>query len=683
MPDVGGLAGKDSGWKPQLRGDPRGYNVRMASATPPRFRSRQQNLTRRSVGVVLGLMLALTLQAWGDTQSDRQAIARLVAAGKVDEAEFYCRERLSDSNLPLPARSALTLELMDVLSGRARREAGASAAAHFAAAERVAEDYTRVDTDSLLRFLVAFRQALLPRLAAESCSANESAEENLGKVRATIRRLEQLADNLDAELRQRRPRDSHEVGYLTERELRNLRDRVGLELGVTFLAQAEAYRNRSEDRLLAAGRATAEFEKLSPTALSSELWIDSRLKLIASLRMRSDWSACGAQVRILEGMRLSPAERTAITTELIRIAIARKDWERLTRLVARHPAEGPLGDEASLAALEAYLALANESRQSGQTTQATDWEQRAGQLIDKASAQYGKHWLWRAQRLWAHAGGAGGTPAQAAGTTLHLHAAEGLLQQQRWQAARLAYEGAAKSARDRGESDLLLQSMRALAGLDLRQAHAEIAAARLRAVALELPAEPAAAATHLMALKLMAGQRLASPDEATDSSDAAYVAALREHLVTWPATPFAAQVHLWLGRYLEHRGDHLQAVRELRQVADDSTAGLATAIDSERTSLLVLLARDKTAPMLAEADRSMARWQAIAAAARYRNSGPPGSRRGAGRGAAVAGSRRLDRLPVAVDPGCARPQRRCEAGSPDGSVPPGRMGAGLETSAGM
>ncbi len=582
-----------------------------------RFGGPQRGLAARSAWLGLAIMVMVPSFAGADLNADLQTIERLVAAGKFDEAEWTCREQLSDSNLPMADRNALTVALLDTLTIRAAGETGEVLATRLAAAEKVANDYLRFDGSSLLRFLVEFRAAGLPRLAAKARPAGISTEDDsLRNLRDSIRRLERLGDALDQELREHRRHDPNEAGYLTDRELRNLRDRVGLELGCTFLAQAELYDDRSEDRVLAAGRAAVEFERLSPTALSRELWFESRLKLIASLRLKSDWPACAQQLRPLQAMRLSPSERTAIANERIRIAIARNDWDRLTQLVAQQTTDAPLGEDGSLAAIEAYMALADEARQSAEEQQATDWERRAGQLIEKASGEYeySQQWLSQAQRLLASHGAeaTAETAEQGVETTFYLHAAEGLLRQHQWQAAKLAYEKAANAARDRGETERLLRAAKAVAGVELKQGEVAAAAEHLRRLALEIPTHPEAPAIHLMALKLKAGQvTLSDPTRSADEVEP-YARLLREHLTRWPSSPFASQVHLWLGRYLQQEGDHLHAVGELREVGTDKAARLAAAINDERISLLELLADDPSPATLNELDQSAARWRGIA-----------------------------------------------------------------------
>ncbi len=516
--------------------------------------------------MLIGVLLAFcTLPLLGQPSKfdsmvrQQKAIDRLVTARKFEAAEFLCREQLSDSSLPLEERSAFTVELIRVLVSRGREVTAEERETVFKQAVREVEQYLSRDKDSLQRYLVLFQDALIPRTLATlrrfelvRTSGSPADQEVLRLLRQTRKKLESLAEDLDAELHRFRRRDPGESGYLTAREMRQLRARVGLELGRTFAEQGSAYPAGSDDRILSGSQGAIELQRLSPTSLSPTLWLASRFSLLRCLRWKGDWPAIAKQLRTLRGTRLSRQAEMELQAELIRIAIARKDWPRLTELVAGagKSGEGAAASKYDTALVEGYLSLARRSRDGENNQSAVDWEERATQIVEQKKKLHSALWLRHVQALLASetvqvvAGSDDSRTNRISGSgRLQLHAAQGLIRKGEWQNALQALEFAAIAADGQSERDraLYAEIQRIAAGVEIKLARNSVAQKRLRALAMRDLKAPHAPSTHLIAIKL-----------AATSQSIEYESLLREHLSSWPESESRDLVLWWLGRFQEH-----------------------------------------------------------------------------------------------------------------------------------
>ena len=276
---------------------------------------------RRLPGMVRGfLLLAVCLGAprQGVAQGlpSQTRIDRYVADGQFDKAELLCREPLSDSGLPLTQRAGYTVELIRVLVEKGRKASPVQREEILKQATLEAASALRRDPDSLVRNLVRFQAALIPRYRARwqrfdppaSGSATRH-QQALMRLRETVLKLKALREDLSTELRQFGRRDPGEPGHLSRRELMQLRSRVELETGITYADQGEAFPAGSEDRMLAGLQGADVLTRLSPSSLSPEWWLVSRLELLRCLRIKGDWRRFVQEMQTLEGTRLSEQTR--------------------------------------------------------------------------------------------------------------------------------------------------------------------------------------------------------------------------------------------------------------------------------------------------------------------------------------------------------------------------------------
>lgn len=529
----------------------------------------------RFLSAVVLLTLGVTC-AVADFETDQAAIDRLVQQGKFDLAEMLCREQLQ-GQVELERRSAFTVELLRVLTEKARQSTMVDADVTFRQAEAVAKAYLNADKQSTQRWLVEFQLALLPRLRADlrqwQMGGVRGDALHLRYLRDSLKQLQSLAERLDAELRKTSGRSKPKMsrGSMSVKAMRELRGRIALELGKTYRAQAEAYPAGSNDRSLAASEGARVLERVAPTSITPEWWWRCRMERMACLRLQSDWKTLARRFEVMLADKMPRTGKAELRAEAIRISLARKNWSRVKSLVAEgvpsinlsDPAMRVAADDLSLAYIEAYLALATHSQESGDGTAARDYESRAAAAVD-ARPDASAYWTRRVESLLAR--GSRGTTGSPGGFPLTVRAARGLYRQGKLPEAAAAYQRAAEQALAAGDRNEAFSLTMNAAGLLIKAEQTAEAAAYLRERSLANADSPAAADAHLLAIKLVAPK---SVGESEDAEAKRYDRLLNEHLKWWPQGQTSDQVAWWRGKAREHAEKHSAALEDYLAISPE------------------------------------------------------------------------------------------------------------------
>ncbi|MEM7313767.1 MAG: hypothetical protein AAF497_11510 [Planctomycetota bacterium] len=536
---------------------------------------------------ILSFVLLAVPPLHADIARDQARIDKFLKRRDFDQAEFVCRERLSNSTIGKRERAAYTIELLRVFARKSEAVEREDRRVLFESADREVTKYLAYDRDSPQRLLVRFQAALLPRLKAvlrqydRPRSATAAADPAVLKdIRDANRQLRLLIKDVDDRLRRTKNRDPNDQERLSRKELTNLRARILLELGKTYQQQADAYPAGSDDRILAATESVQYLQKLSPASLSPQMWASSQLKLLASLRMKGDWESAAKLLRTLKVQSKSPSTKLLIHAELLRITHKRQEWKQLEKLLVSQPAdaaESTLAARAdwSLAVIESYLGLAGQSGGGAGTGSAKDWEGRATALLDERRDEFGAFWVRRVQSIMATAIDDGQSKGSAS-TRLLAHAAEGLFREGNLAEAIVAYEKAAAAAR---KEDDLVQSFelaRTAAGIRLKLGDRDGASQQFRQTALGYREYARAAETHLLAIKLAAS---AGSNESKRTT--AYAELLDEHLDAWPTSDVSDTAYIWRAQHLASKSEWLAAVRDYLMVRGESNK----AVDAVRSAM--------------------------------------------------------------------------------------------------
>jgi len=535
--------------------------------------------------------LAFVVPTFADIASDQAVIDRLLGQGKFDHAELLCREQLQ-GDVPIERRAAFTVELLRVLTEKARQSTMVDANKILRSAQTSGESYLKADSESTQRWLVEFQLALLPRLRGDlrqwQMGGVRGDSLHLQYLRDSRKQLQSLATRMDVQLRNSGgKKKSRRSAGLSDKAMRELRARVALELGKTYRAQAEAYPPDSADRSLAAAEGARVLDRVAPTAVTPDSWWRSRMEMMACLRLKSDWAASAKRFEVMLAGRMPAGGKAELRAEAIRIALARKNWSRVKSLVASgvpaldltKPDLRAAADDMGLAYVEAYLALATRAQQSGDTTAARDYETRAAAAVD-ARQDASAYWTRRVESLLARGAGSTG------GVSLTVRAARGLYRQGKLAEAASAYRRAAEQAILAGDrNEVVSLSMTAAAVLlELKQpAQVEEASRLLRAVSVKNADLPAAADAHLLAIKLVA------PRDNVAGNGEVYLELLNEHLRWWPKNTTgktADQVAWWRGKFHEHAGDHSAAWKDYQSISAEFQNSRPASVAALRMALL-------------------------------------------------------------------------------------------------
>ncbi len=538
------------------------------------------------------LKIGAPCRAYADMASDQAAIDRFIAEEKFDHAEMLCREQLQ-SDISVSRRAAFTVELLRVLTEKARQSTLQQAEQLFQDAHEVAKAYLEIDRASNLRWLVEFQMALLPRLHGDlrqwQAAGSRGDANHLGDLRATLKQLESLASRMDRAMRSSSRLKSQ--GGLSENALRELRGRVALEIGITYRMQAEAYAADGDDRLLAAAQGVKTLERISPTSMTLPWWWRSRIELLACLRLKSDYKTVKRQMEVLQAGKMPAHGKVELQAEAIRAALGQQDWESLKSLLATGAASLEVADpsarhaveEVTLAYVESFLALAAHAADTEDQQAARDYGKRAAAIVEECG-NASEYWTRRVEFLLA-------AEARNTGANFSLglaaRTARGLYREGRSDEAAAAYRQAADQALAAGEpAEALALTMTAASVLITKRTpsqpnHAPAKDVRtaitwLRQAATAQPGLPAAPNAHLLAIKLLAqlktvSETVSNPPDAPrdDATVALYRELLDEHLQKWPRASSADQVAWWRGRTRESSRDFAGAMTDYLKISAD------------------------------------------------------------------------------------------------------------------
>ena len=522
--------------------------------------------------IVAGYLLLGASCAFGDILTDQAAVDRYLQQGKFDLAEMLCREQLQ-GEATIEKRSAFTVELLRVLTEKARQSTMVEADAIFRNAKTAATTYLASDRESTQRWLVEFQMALLPRLRGDlrqwQMGGVRGDALHLQYLRDSLKQLHALAQRMDVGLRKSKGRASK--NGLSAKAMRELRGRVALEIGKTYRAQAEAYPTASNDRGLAAAEGVETLERISPTSMTPEWWWRSRMELLACLRLRSDWKAFDQRFEVMLADKMPRSGKMEMQAEAIRVALAKGNWSVAKSLVAEgvpsfrltDPAMRLAADDLSLAYIEAYLALATRAEETGDSVAARDYESRAGAAVD-ARKDASAYWARRVESLLAR--GSQGSTGSPGGFPLTVRAARGLYRQGKLPEAAAAYQRAAEQAGSTGDRREAFSLAMTAAGILVQSNESYTAAKQLRRLAVSNADLPAAPDAHLLAIKLVAPKS----DETADGKVVdrkQYGALLDEHVKWWPQSKTTDQVAWWRGRAREHAGQYAAALQDYLRVS--------------------------------------------------------------------------------------------------------------------
>ena len=230
-------------------------------------------------GCLLLCALVASRHVGADFADDRQYLAQLVAAGKLDQAELICREKLARQRTGGSDRAAYTCELLRVVTERARRRMMREEDPCGLPPRKSQPTTWTITPASPPAVLVQLQAALVELALPNSCwaaSSNALTEASKQLARNVGRRLKKLGAALDERMRD--ATCGPQSGRLSQPKTAARHPRVdpSATARALMLLAETATDGLRDARLLSTAAARCKLEKISPGDLSPAAWWRSR-----------------------------------------------------------------------------------------------------------------------------------------------------------------------------------------------------------------------------------------------------------------------------------------------------------------------------------------------------------------------------------------------------------------------
>ncbi len=521
--------------------------------------------------------LLLFIQASGafaaEGSSDQRFLAGLRQRGLYRLAETYCRDHLDPLKHPGLSdrrRAELVIELSRCLAERAVNSPPEVRPPLWQRALTVTEDFARRHPQSPRQPLVRL-QGELGRLARGELARQEAEvtadaaplfEEAKTQLRAAIRGLEQLAEDVQRRLQQPRPLAPRETDALTADQLHSLNHNLQYQLARTLRNQAACYGPQSPDRANSLTRAVQLLKPLAGLDPGHPLALGSRVDLIVCYRLLADYAEARRQLDVLPAADPPPSVQLRAQAERIRLALATDRLSEAVSLLSQgRRIDAATSAELDYAWLQTYLVAAAAAGRSADQANANQWQAKATEMVERIEQLHGPYWTRRAGMLlsrYVQASPAGGDLA------MLVRAAESSFRSGRLDDALATYDNARRLATKQGSQDRAFELGHIAAAVEHRRGRHREAMARYHQIATTTPQHPKAAEAHELAIYHAAQLAKKEPSQA---SLEAYAAMLNEHLKNWPQQPGAERVRRRLGRWYEHGRHWKNAIDAYRKIS--------------------------------------------------------------------------------------------------------------------
>lgn len=525
--------------------------------------------------------------------SDARFLAGLRHRRLFELAEKYCRDNLAAQTIKPVEQADLTIELIRTLAQHAAFARPEERDALWKAARTTAADFLRKSEKHPRLILVRVQDALTPLLQGELARQELEAgglptggvDGAKALVREATRLLEALSSELEREIPLRR-RATLKEGELSGDELFSLQHHVQHQLARAQRNQGLLYEPKSVDRTSSLQQAQETLQQaLRQSTDEPALTAQLRLDLAICQRLLGEHEACQQLLKELEPPEIPIAVRLTARAEMIRLAIDRQQLAAAQKLVEEgRLIDGQASAELDLATLELCLAQLRAAAAASDKGQIEKWQKLAAQQARLLTEQHGSYWGRRADQLLVRS-----LPQGSIGNAeLLMRTADSLYLKGEFDQAISAYDQAADKADRAGDDKTALElSYKAALVQEERKLHQD-AADRFCARAVQLKAQPAAAAAHLR------GVWNAAQEVRRDASyEQQYEKLLVELIDTWPASEPAQQARLWQGRLHESRQEWNKAAASYTSVPAESehfAAAVAAAIPALRKELAAFAA---------------------------------------------------------------------------------------------
>ncbi|MFN3150857.1 tetratricopeptide repeat protein [Bremerella sp.] len=541
----------------------------------------------KRISLITILLLSLTSATWAQSalDDDRKMIEGLLERQLFGLAERYAAQQVIAEEISPAHRAEMAAELVRAYSMHAMNARPSERDRYWQSAAAVLPQFQKQFPDPATAILIEVQTAhsqlaQLRLLRQEGEVFNDEAKllEAQQLSAQVLEQYETLQEKVDGLLRQ-----SHSANNqlpLTSDQLLALSRKVALQSAEAAEEQGLSYLPDSLDRTNAMIQAIQRVEPLTKLRPDTQVKWPADLLAIRALRYlgRLD-QAQSAIAMLLETKPLPPIDvQSAAWAEYIRVALAKNDLPLAIKLIdTSRGIEGMPSAQLDYAVFETYLALWKQAEEKRNTQDIQLWQGRSAAVVRELEQLYGSYWARRAEQQLTGSASTGGTQ----NVDLLRRTAENYVRQKDWDEAIKNYDLGAQAAKASNQPSEEYQLRLAAAAVAVEAGDVAEGVKRLRAAALQFPAEQDASLRHLTAAYYQS--QLARQSDPPQLEP--YIELLRENLSRWNEGEPAAQAAMWLAQIEFSRGNWRAATEAYLLIPPKSTH-FASAVEGVRQASL-------------------------------------------------------------------------------------------------
>lgn len=511
--------------------------------------------------IITLVLLTFANVAWAQSalQDDRKMIQGLLDRQLFGLAERYAAQQVMAENISSSHRAEMAAELVRAYSLHAMNARPSERDRYWSSAAAVLPQFQKQFPDPATSILIEVQTvhsqlAQLRLLRQEGQVFNDDAK--LAQAQQLAARVLQLYEGLQEKVDELL-RESHSPGNqlpLTSDQLLALSRKVTLQSAEAAEEQGLSYPADSLDRTNAMIQALQRVEPLTKLRPDTQVKWPSQLLAIRALRYLGRLDQASSTASMLQAMDPAPpiSILSAAWAEEIRVTLAKNDLQLAAKLIDKSRGiDGMASAELDYAIFETYLAFWKQAEEKQNTKDIQLWQGRSAAVVRELEQLYGSYWARRAEQKLTGSASTGGTQ----NVDLLRRTAENYVRQKDWDEAIKNYDLAAQAARASNQPSEEYQLRLAGAAATIEAGNLAEGVKRLRAAAIEFPAEQDAPLRHLTAAYYQSQiARQTDPPQL-----APYIALLRENLSRWNEGEPAAQAAMWLAQIEFSRGNWREA----------------------------------------------------------------------------------------------------------------------------
>ncbi|PQO31238.1 hypothetical protein C5Y96_12905 [Blastopirellula marina] len=532
-------------------------------------------------------LLTFASVTWAQSalEDDRRMIEGLLDRQLFGLAERYAAQQIMAEQISPAHRAEMAAELVRAYSLHALNARPSERDRYWNSAAAVLPQFQKQFPDPATSILIQVQtahsqlaQLRLLRQEGEAFNDDTKLAQAQQLSAQVLQQYEALQEKVDELLRL-----SHAAGNqlpLTSDQLLALSRKVMLQSAEAAEEQGLSYPADSPDRTNAMIQAIQRAEPLTKLRPDTQVKWPAQLLAIRALRHlgRLDQARSTATMLLEMDPPPPPSVISDAWAEDIRVALAQNNLALATQRINKaRAADGTSSPELDYAIFETYLALWKQAEEKQNTQDIQLWQGRSAAVVRELEQLYGSYWARRAEQQLTGSASSGGMQ----NVDLLRRTAENYVRQKNWDEALKNYDLGAQAARASNQPSEEYQLRLAAAAVAIEAGNLAEGVQRLRAAALEFPAEQDASLRHLTAAYYQS--QLARQTDPPQLEP--YIQLLQENLSRWSEGEPAAQAAMWLAQ-IEFSQGHWRAATEAYLLIPPTSTQFSSAVEGVRQASL-------------------------------------------------------------------------------------------------